>query len=176
MNTKLVGFVIVLTAVTMLVSAADPAAVRRLPPAADAILLRMENEIAASKLRAVVALEKVLKDTTKKGDLEAAVAIKAEIDRLKAEADAAKSGDGVRFVGKWKANDSATTFDAYPDGRLLNQGGVKGRWAIDGGLIQIQWENGMKSVVRPSGADLVGQRTMPDGTTTAVMYSRVGAP
>jgi hypothetical protein len=149
---------------------------RRLPPPAEAIITRMEAEIAASKLRAVTSLEKVLRDTTKKGDLEAAVAIKAEMERLKAEADSAKAGAATSFVGKWKASDSAITFDAYPDGRVVNEGGVNGRWSVDGALIEVQWGNGVRVVLRPSGTGFVGERTMANGSTTAVMYSRVGAP
>jgi hypothetical protein len=169
------GFV-ALAVVGVMVAAAEAPVGENLPPTASAILLRMENEIAASKLRAIVGLEKVLKDTTKKGDLGAAVAIKAEIDRLKAETEAAKSRDRISFVGTWRANDSATTFEVFPDGRVVNQGGVKGRWTASASQVEIHWENGLKVVVRPSGTNFVGQRTLADGTTTAVLYSRVGAP
>jgi hypothetical protein len=116
-----------------------------LPPAAAGILSQMDREVVAAKTKAVVALDKVLKDTTKKGDLAGAVAVKEVIDQLKADTQAAAGRKtrvgraGAReIVGRW--TDSHNNVDILADGTCSSIG-LKGRWQMDGNVVEILWDH-----------------------------------
>jgi hypothetical protein len=123
----------------------DPAAAEEapvpLPPAATAILekfTRAEEKLAAEHAQAVIAertkaidaLGKVLKDTTRTGNLDAANAVKARIDALRAAnaaemptdlLGAARGGADLAklIVGEWdmtKRNGPSGTLKVSPDG------------------------------------------------------------
>lgn len=148
-----------------------------LPPAAAGILTQMDKEVAAAKAKAVVSLEKILKDTTKKGDLAGAVAVKEEIDQLQAELQMGQRQGPVRagvqaIVGRWWYA-GKTAIDFMPDGTIKTDNGLTGTWAKDGPTYVIQWSNGYKNRLSLSVDGLVGTQTTQAGDgETAVRYTR----
>lgn len=126
-----------------------------MPPAAVGILAQMDKDVAIVKTKAVVALEKVLKDTTKKGDLAGAVAVKEAIDQLKAETQAAPRGGAARanvnaIVGRWVG--AGHPMELFPDG-TGKWGGATGRWKIESNTVTAEWTNGWdhRLTVNPEG-------------------------
>jgi hypothetical protein len=131
-----------------------------MPPAAAGILAQMDKEIVLAKTKAVASLDKVLKDTTKKGDLAGAVAIKEQIDQLKAEAQTAsgaRPGGGRvnanAIVGSW--HDGANNVDILPDGSCSSSGKTA-RWRMDGNAVEMKWEFGQTYRLTLTPEGLVG--------------------
>lgn len=113
-----------------------------MPPAATAILTQMDKDVNIAKTKALVALEKVLKDTTKKGDLAGALAVKKKIEQLRTETQS-----GVNFVGRNAGNlipgrwmQGTVLIEFYADGSV-KAGELTGRWASDGSVVEVQWSN-----------------------------------
>lgn len=129
------------------------------PPAASAVLekhakaeeklvLEHRQALVAERLKAIDALAKVLKDTTKTGDLDAANAVKARIDELRARnaedmpadllgtAKSAAPDLAKLIVGDWtftKSTGLGGTITVAADGAATaNVGpiGVTGRWEV----------------------------------------------
>lgn len=126
-----------------------------MPPAAIGILAQMDKDIAIARAKAVVGLEKVLKDTTKKGDLAGAVAVKETIDQLKAETKAAPRANAARvngnaIVGRWVGG--GHPMELFPDG-TGKWGGATGRWKIESSTLTAEWTNGWdhRLTVNPDG-------------------------
>lgn len=69
-----------------------------MPAAGTGIIAQMDKEILVAKKKAVDGLEKVLRDTTKRGDLAGAMAVKQTIDPLNGEIAAITGGNGARGV------------------------------------------------------------------------------
>lgn len=117
-----------------------------LPPAASGILTQMDKEIIASKKKAVEALDKVLKDTTKKGDLSAAIAVKQAIERLDNEIKvmvSQKEGQkNADIVGIWKGT-QGWTLKFLPDGTVMASDGNSGRWIAIGTSVEVRFADGV---------------------------------
>lgn len=141
---------------TSLASAADEAS--KLPPAAQAAVDRYTADVAKIKkdaddatVKRAAELAKLLagiQDTvTKKGDLEGALAIKAEVATLPKAAEvkkvAATSPIKDKMVGKWRVNSAIFTLNA--DGTVLHNSGQTGTWTLDKDqkTISVAWNNGL---------------------------------
>lgn len=147
----------------LVLPAAEEADQQPLPTAAEAVLEKQaraeekliashRQELIAERLKAIDALGRILKDTTKSGDLDAANAVKARIDALRARnaedmpgdllgegAAAAKSGApdlAKLIVGEWnftKATGLGGIVSVAADGALTANLGpisVSGRWEV----------------------------------------------
>lgn len=133
-----------------------------MPPAATAILGQMDKEIAATKMKAIVSLDKVLKDTTKKGDLAGAVAVKEVIDQLRAETQPVQNGrpgggrmDGRSLVGTW--SDGYNNVILSADGSCTSVG-RKAQWKVNGNTVELKWDFGQTYRLAATPEGLVGVR------------------
>jgi hypothetical protein len=133
-----------------------------MPPAAAGILLQMDKEIAASKAKAATALDKVLRDTTKRGDLAGAVAVKETIDQLRADAQGdsrtrsgVMRGNANSIVGTW--SDGHNTLEFLADGSC-SSAGQKASWQLEGNAVTMKWSFGYsyRLAMKPEG--LVGTK------------------
>lgn len=152
--------VLLLVSALLVAVAAEEEAPAKLPPAADAVLekfARTEEKLTrehaqaviAERTKAIDALGKILKDTTKTGDLDAANAVKARITALRAAnaeqmptdllGNARSVEDPAKlFPGEWtltKKNGISGTLTVTPDGAAsiqVMQLGVTigGRWEV----------------------------------------------
>ncbi len=120
----------------------------RLTRADDKLTEEYAKNRAAERTKAITDLQKVLKDTTKTGDLDAANAVKARIDDLKAQnakdddtdmlgdKKAAAQDPRKAMAGVWtfeETNGNSGTFDFSSDGTLQVRFGlmnVPGRWDV----------------------------------------------
>lgn len=153
------GIVVVIVAVVSWMPPHAYSADTPLPPAAAGILAQMDREIIAAKTKAIVSLEKILKETTKKGDLARAVAIKEATDQLKAEIQTITTPTGTRsntaaVVGRWRWRDFVYEF--RPDFTVKHTGGVAGTWQLAGRTVEVAWENGYKYRLAITPDGLVG--------------------
>jgi len=131
-----------------------------LPPAAIGIIQQMDKAVAIAKTKAIVALEKVLKDTTKKGDLAGAVAVKETIDQLKAEIQAAPRGGAARangnaIGGRWEG--AGLSMELFPDG-TGKWGSAIGHWKMEGNTVTAEWNNGWDHRLTVTSEGLTGVR------------------
>jgi hypothetical protein len=144
-----------------------------LPLAAAAIVLQMEKDIAATKAKTVVALDKVLKDTTKKGDLAGAVAINEVIEQLRAESligQQRATGRANAMAGRWAAG--SVSFDFMPDGSASSSSGLRGAWQYDGKTLLVKWTNGYTYRLTATPDGLVGVQINQGGTESAFRLTR----
>lgn len=123
-----------------------------LPAAAASVLAQMDKEILVSKKKAVEALEKVLKDTTKKGDLAGAMAVKQALDRLNAEITAITQNKGGRgaadILGRWQGQGQPWIVEYFPDGTLTcTEKGVIGTWVVNGASVMATFNNGVTHIM-----------------------------
>lgn len=132
-----------------------------MPPAANAILTQMDREIVAAKQKAITLLDKVLKDTTKKGDLAAAMEVKEAIDQLKADVQPVGNRSGgarvptTAIVGTW--SDGHNNVEFMADGSCTSAG--KGaRWQVNGKAVEIKWSYGYTYNLTMSPEGLVGTK------------------
>lgn len=132
-----------------------------MPPAATAVLNQFEKDVDIARTKAIVALEKVLKDTTKKGDLAGAMAVKEAVDQLKADARGRVAGKPVAnrvgrnaFVGRWMEGQNPA--DLQADGTVIGSAGLTGQWTWDGRTVEITWSNGIIYRLQVELDDLVG--------------------
>lgn len=152
------------------VVAAEPAA-DAMPPAANAILSQMDKEISIAKTKALVALEKVLKDTTKKGDLAGALAVKKTIEQLQTETQGRGGGavtnrvNGNAIVGRWMQGGTIIT-EFFADGSV-KQGGLTGQWATDGSVVEVQWSNKRTYRLNADADGLIGVQLEATGHESA---------
>lgn len=114
-----------------------------MPAGAQEVLERMDKDIVIAKTKAITALDKILKDTTKKGDLQGALAIKGVLDKLQAEIkQGARVGGASGFVGRWQG--PAWKAECLPDGTIIVDNGTKGRWSESGTNVLVEFENGIR--------------------------------
>lgn len=127
-----------------------------IPPAAAEVLTRMDKEIVIAKTKAVTSLEKILRDTTKKGDLAGALAVKQAIDRLNGDvkAGARAGGGGGSIVGRWRGD--GFTIEYFPDGTLRHSDGSRGTWIDNGGVVEARLNNGWAHIMEPQGDGYFG--------------------
>lgn len=151
----------------------QPPAAKPMPPAAEEVLERMDKEVVIAKTKAVTALDKILKETTKKGDLQGAMAVKEAIDRLQGEI---KSGSGVAggFVGRWKG--PAWTAESFPDGTIKYSHGHTGRWKEVGTTVYIEVDNGEMHEIQRCAEGYSGVAKQGGKTYCAVLYARMNGP
>lgn len=152
--------------------AQSPAA-NSMPPAAGEVLERMDKEIVIAKTKAVASLDKILKETTKKGDLQGAMAVKEAIDRLQGEI---KSGSrtAADFVGRWKG--PVWTAESFADGTIKYSNGHAGRWKEVGTTVYVEVDDGEVHEIKrcPEGYSGVAKKA---GTVyCAVLYARINGP
>lgn len=136
------------------------------PPAAAGIIAQMDREIATAKAKAVTSLDKVLKETTKKGDLAGAMAVKEVIDQLKAETGAVTTAAGVggnapTVVGRWRWKE--LVYDFRPDASVKQSAGVAGKWQLNGKNLEVTWDNGYKYRLSMTSDGWVGIQVEPNG-------------
>jgi hypothetical protein len=141
-----------------------------MPPAAQEILSRMDKELAATHTKAIRDLEKVLKETTKKGDLAGAMTVKQEIDRLQREI--VPSGTAQQLVGRWQVS-SGSSVELLTNGIAKSQGGVAGQWSFDGGVLLLQFSSGTRYQLRPTAEGMVGIRTGSTGERSESVWKRM---
>lgn len=130
-----------------------------LPAAASGILVQMDKEIVSSKTKAITALDKVMKDTTKKGDLAGAVAVKETMEQLKREIQAGARQPSGRarpnsFIGRW--TDGKQVCEIFDDGTSRHSNGAAGSWQAEGQSIELKWSNGYVFKLKASPDGLVG--------------------
>lgn len=147
-----------------------------MPAAAAGIVAQMDREILLSKKKAADALEKVLKDTTKKGDLAGAMAVKQTLDRLNAEITAIAANRGGRgaseIVGRWRGEGQPWTVEFFPDGTVTsNEAGVTGRWVSSGASVEVTYSNGATHVIEKN-ADGWAGTSKHGGNLNPVRYVR----
>lgn len=115
--------------------------------------------LAVERSKAMAELEKVQKATTKAGDLDGALAVKAKLDELRA-AQEAEAGDllggdrpavpadlSKQVVGRWnltKANGASGTAEFTAGGMAVVSLGpftIGGRWRIEKDRVLVTWAN-----------------------------------
>lgn len=118
---------------------AQEIAKQKIPPAAVGILTQLDKEVIQAKRKAIDSLERVLKETTKRGDLASALAVKQEIDRLSTELGALSAGRGesIDIVGRWKVLSWIIEF--FPDGTASLSDGTKGTWTARGSVVEVNF-------------------------------------
>lgn len=114
-------------------------------------------EIAQGPIREryLTELRKTYDQLMKAGKLEEALAVKAEIGITMAQP----------LLGRWNDTVGVGIIDLRPGGEVTNTNGSTGRWAVDGDLLRITWDNGWKHefpLVRP-GPTLRGHVINPAG-------------
>lgn len=114
-------------------------------------------EIAQGPIREryLAELRKIQDQLVKAGKLEESLAIKAEIGTTMAQP----------LLGRWNDTVGVGIIDLLPSGVVTNTNGSVGRWAVDGDLLRITWDNGWKHefpLVRP-GPTLRGHVINPAG-------------
>lgn len=145
------------------------------PSAAAGILAQMNKEIVAAKNKAVVSLEKVLKESTKKGDLAGAIKVKEAIDQLKAEIQtvarsAPGAGNAAAVVGRWRFGDLICEF--RPDFSAKQSQGVAGKWQVSGRNLEVTWDNGFKYRLAIAPDGLFGIQRAPNGQESDMLMTR----
>lgn len=144
---------------------------RALPTEATRILSRMNADIVVAKRKAATALDALLKETTKKGDLEGALAIKKELESLAIPAGGTMK-PAAAILGKWQADKFVLEFTA--DGKVVNQSnGDTGQWRETGNSIDVAWANGWRHQMRLMEGGFRGMFLGPKGETGPLDYSRL---
>lgn len=153
----------------------QPPAANPVPPAAQEVLERMDKEIAIAKTKAMTSLEKILKDTTKKGDLQGALAVKAAMEKLQLEARVVPAGAATQFVGRWSG--PGWTAESFPDGTIVYSNGVKGRWRESGRTVRLELDNTDIQELSRTDEGYLGVHMGGAGAGTQVIYRRInGSP
>lgn len=140
--------ILVLASFCGLIPAAD------LPAAAQKVMDKATTDIAKVRMELVRDLTKAQEAATKKGDLDGAMAIKAEIEKQNKELESAGDLLGnpppkkTWAVGSWDVTwggfRSTITFEK--DSTVSRSDGVKGKATFsDAGLVTITWDADMKS-------------------------------
>lgn len=148
-----------------------------LPPAAAGIVAQMDKEILIAKKKAAEGLEKVLRDTTKKGDLAGAMAVKQTVDRLNGEIGAIAQNKGGRggadIVGRWQGQGQPWVIEFFPDGTTKSSDpGVTGTWIANGLSVEATFNNGVIHTVERTTDGWAGSSKF-NGKTTPIRYVRV---
>ncbi len=139
---------------------------------------------------AIPKLDKALKETMAKGDLDGANAIKAKMDALKAEMDAqkdepaqpaappARAARAFNPVGTWKVPIMNRTQEILPNGTCHSAGLFadpkafpdQGRWKrLADGSIEVRFDSGWVQIIRPvkdNPAQIEIEGTNPKGENT----------
>lgn len=150
-----------------------------MPAAAAGIVAQMDKEILASKKKATDALEKVLKDTTKKGDLAGAMAVKQTLDRLNAEIAAIAANRAGRgpadIVGRWQGQGQQWIVEYLPDGKVTctDAGGLTGTWTVNGTAVEATFTNGVVHVMERTADGWQGSSKSSARAPMAVRYVRI---
>ena len=120
-----------------------------------------KKSVNAERLKTITELQKAQKDITKTGDLEGALAVKKQIEKLQEliafDEDTDLLGNkkvldvAKLMTGKWtfqKTNNVAGTFEAFADGRIVAAltapfvlPSVPGKWEAKGEQLLITWLN-----------------------------------
>lgn len=158
------------------VASAQQQAATTMPQAAAGILAQMDKEILVSKRKAAESLEKVLRDTTKKGDLAGAMAVKQSIDRLNSEIAALSGNKGgrgpVHILGRWQEQGRDFIVEYFLDGTVTSTDkGVTGKWALNGAAVEAKFSNGVIHTMERGPDGWVGSTTY-GGRTTPLRYVR----
>lgn len=159
------------------VASAQQQTATTMPPAATGILAQMDKEILVSKKKAVESLEKVLRDTTKKGDLAGAMTVKQTVDRLNAEIAALSTNKGGRgaadILGRWQGQGHDWIVEYFPDGTVTStDNGVTGKWVLNGAAVETKFSNGVTHTMERVAEGWAGLSTY-NGKTTPLRYARV---
>lgn len=146
-----------------------------MPPAAAGIVGQMDREILVAKKKAVEGLEKVLRDTTKKGDLAGAMAVKETLDRLNGELVAAAQNRGGRgnadILGRWQGQGWSLEFKS--DGTVASSdAGVTGTWTTNGTAVEVTFSNGITHTVEKTADGWSGVFKSGGKPGGAVRYTR----
>jgi hypothetical protein len=134
---------ILMAALCMSCYAQEPADTN-LPPQALSIITQMDKEISAAQQKAVKALEKVLADIVKTGNLESANRVKARIDELKSDLpDSTNSQKRPWYACKWvQVGHPDKILTLNKDGTASFSDGNTGEWSFNNGILTIKWKNG----------------------------------
>lgn len=137
-------------AASCLAGEAAPPAESRMPPGAQATAERFakaaakleadyRKALSAERARAISELEKAQKASTKAGDLDGALAIKARLDDLRAAQDA--DGEGLLPSDRPAAPNTPTEFARQAQGRwsLTKNGGLATLEINPGGLVNVSY-------------------------------------
>ncbi len=140
-----------------------------LPKEAAIILTKMNAEIITAKKKSATALNNVLREILKKGDLDAANAIKVAIKDLEIPKSQTTS-----VVGTWDSPQSLSfILEFTADGKALNRSlNQKGVWLQRGNIFEMHWDNGWRHVMSPEGNGFVGRFFGPNGETGLQIYVR----
>lgn len=134
MVTHSLMMVLVLSCFCGLISAAD------LPPAAQTMLDKANADMAKVRQGLIRDLSKAQETATKKGDLDGALAIKAEIEKQSKEVNATADllAPANPIVGKWSRNNKVWEFKA--DGTVVESRDETvlstGTWKLNGKQVQ----------------------------------------
>jgi len=141
-----------------------------MPPAAMEILSRMEKELAIARTKAIRDLDKVLKETTKKGDLAGAMKVKEAMDALQSEITS--GGPAMQLVGRWQPSVGGV-IELLPDGSAKSNGGSIGNWRTNGNAMQLEWTTGTRYELQATGNGLAGTRIDKSGACSAASWQRL---
>lgn len=141
-----------------------------IPPAATAVLTQMEKEVIQAKRKAIESLDRILKETTKKGDLTSALAIKEELDRLRAEVASPASGNGAAILGRWTT--MGCTIEFSPDGTVSLSDGTTGTWTARGTAIEAAFTNGITHHMERTADGYAGVYKRKGAAGGALQYRR----
>ena len=132
-------------------------------------LYAMNAEIITAKKKSATALNNVLREILKKGDLDAANAIKVAIKDLEIPKSQTTS-----VVGTWDSPQSLSfILEFTADGKALNRSlNQKGVWLQRGNIFEMHWDNGWRHVMSPEGNGFVGRFFGPNGETGLQIYVR----
>lgn len=147
-----------------------------MPAAAAGIVGQMDKEILVAKKKAVEGLEKVLRDTTKKGDLAGAMAVKQTVDRLKGEISAIGPNKGGRghadILGRWQG--SGWSLEFFPNGTVTSPDkSLTGTWVMTGETVDVTFTNGISHSVERTADGWAGFYKQGGKTGGAVRYTRL---
>jgi hypothetical protein len=143
-----------------------------LPPAAKVVMEKLQKNadklsgeykksLNAERAKTITELQKVQKEVTRSGDLDAALLVKKQIEAIQAQIDADEDTDllGNRktpdyaklMTGNWtfqKTNGASGTFEAFPDGRISGSltapipwPFLPGKWEMKGDQLLLTWAN-----------------------------------
>jgi len=111
----------------------------KLPFSAETALSKMDMEIERAKATAVTALKKSLDEETKKGNLQAALAIQRKIDAL----------NPAYFLGKWYQS-GKYMYELKADGSISVSDGNKGKWTATKSTLTCVFPNGSAQFTLPA--------------------------
>lgn len=157
-----IWFIMAAVAVSATGLAQQPPQPNPMPPAATEVLARLDKDIAIAKAKAAASLDKILKDTTKKGDLVGAMAVKQALDELKKDTGPQGRGGQASIVGKWIGPSWSMEF--LPDGTVRHGNGWRGTWIDNGTTVEVKLESGQTQSLRRTQSGYVGE--LKDGAKT----------